>query len=347
MAAAFSLPEKVAFLRDPASYPECADGVTSIETHFAWVFLAGPHAYKMKKPVRHQELDYRALSAREWGCREELRLNRRLAPTIYDSVIPLSSTARGNLQLGPAARVEDWLVKMQRLPAANMLDEALRRDTLNDTDAERVAETLVRFFSQASTNPVEPAQYLKALAARIAENKASLRSYGARIDLALVECVCSAQLRFLASAEASLGQRGARVVEGHGDLRAEHVYLGPPVAVIDCLEFSRELRLLDPAEEIAQLALEVEAQNAPFSQAILERFCALSPQPPEPCILDFYMSHRAITRAKLAAWHLDDPQFTNPKPWLERAHRLLAEGLRHAVAALETLECPQLRRASM
>ena len=86
-------------------------------------------------------------------------------------------------------------------------------------------------------------------------------------------------MKFLAGAAASVGRRGARVVEGHGDLRAEHVYLGPPVAVIDCLEFSRELRLLDPAEEIALLALEVEAVQAPFAQAILERFRTLSREP--------------------------------------------------------------------
>lgn len=54
-----------------------------------------------------------------------------------------------------------------------------------------------------------------------------------------------------------LPARGRRIAEGHGDLRAEHVCLAAPISVIDCLEFDRNLRLLDPAREMALLALEI------------------------------------------------------------------------------------------
>ena len=81
----------------------------------------------------------------------------------------------------------------------------------------------------------------------------------------------------------ALSERGARIVEGHGDLRAEHVYLGPPVAVIDCLEFDRELRLLDPAEEIALLTLEIEQLGrSDLAESLLKRFRSLSAHPAEP-----------------------------------------------------------------
>ena len=69
-----TLREKVAFLERPSAFRSRARSVRAIETHFAWVFLAGADAYKLKKPVRHKQLDYRSLAARQRGCLEELRL---------------------------------------------------------------------------------------------------------------------------------------------------------------------------------------------------------------------------------------------------------------------------------
>ena len=64
---------------------------------------------------------------------------------------------------------------------------------------------------------------------------------------------------------AELDSRAARgcVVEAHGDLRPEHVCLLPEPQIIDCLEFSRDFRILDPADELAFLALECERLGDP------------------------------------------------------------------------------------
>lgn len=64
MSTEVSLDTKVAFLRDPASYRPSLKGVQSIETHMAWVFLAGAAAYKLKKPVKFEFLDFSTLSLR-------------------------------------------------------------------------------------------------------------------------------------------------------------------------------------------------------------------------------------------------------------------------------------------
>jgi len=117
---------KLAFLRRADSYPEMAGGtVEVIETHFAWIFLTASHAYKMKKPERHV-WDYSSLDIRERGCRTELRLNRRLAPSVYLDVVPLSCDSQGRLVLGAGERVLDWLIRMRRLPAARALDASFR-----------------------------------------------------------------------------------------------------------------------------------------------------------------------------------------------------------------------------
>jgi aminoglycoside phosphotransferase family enzyme len=332
-----TLGEKVAFLRDPRSYADGTAAVESSETHFAWVFLTARHAYKLKKPVHHEQLDYVTLAARERGCRDEVRLNRRLAPAIYEGVVPLSQE-RGQLVLGAGERVCDWLVKMQRLPSARMLDHALRLDAIHEDDLEHIAFTLARFFDQAGASAMEGLQYLAKIRAQISANREAIRAQGTRLPQNLIAEVERRQLEFLSAARAEVAARGQPVVEGHGDLRAEHVYLGPPVAVIDCLEFDRELRLLDPAEEIALLMLEIEQLGrADLAEGLSRHFRSLSAHSAPAGVCDFYMSHRAATRAKLAAWHLSDAAFADPRPWIARTESLLAAAAAHAEQALQSV----------
>lgn len=340
-----NLQEKVAFLSDRRNYADCPRRVQTVETHFAWVFLTAGHAYKLKKPVQQADMDYRTLAAREHGCREEVRLNRRLAPTVYRSVVPLS-TRGGTLVLGKGGHVVDWLIKMRRLSASGMLDRALAEGTVGEAELDRLVATLVRFFKRSEPNPISGARYIARLMRQVAANQCAFQRYGARLPQRRAAELAGAQLELIERAGAELGARGERVVEGHGDLRAEHVHLGPPVCVIDCLEFDRELRLLDPAEEIAMLALEVERLGyAPVASELARRFRLESDDLVSAVVLEFYKSNRAATRAKVAAWHLDDPQVADPRPWMIRTRSLLADALSHARAALRELEPAKLRRA--
>jgi aminoglycoside phosphotransferase family enzyme len=228
-----------------------------------------------------------------------------------------------------------------------MLDHALRLGAVSDDDLGRVAFALARFFEQASPNAIESSRYVAKLDAQITNNRDALRSYGARLPQHLVAQVASFQLEFLSIADDVLSARGAHVVDGHGDLRAEHVYLGPPVAVIDCLEFDRQLRMLDPAEEIAMLALEIEQLGSvALAESLLKRLRALSAHPAAPAVCDFYASHRAATRAKLAAWHLDDPQYPDPRPWIARTESLLATAADRAERALSALNYREVANAA-
>lgn len=260
---------KLRFLRDPRHYPRGSGPVSVIETHFAWIFLTARHAYKLKKPMRQWPLDYRALRRRERGCRLELALNRRLAPTVYLDIVPLRQLADGSLRLGGGARAGgrtvDWLVRMRRLPAARMLDRAAIGDAVPAGTVRELAALLARFHAAAPPRPMGPATYVARLERRIRVNHRALAARAWGLRAASVSRACAAQHRFVAEARRLLGPRGKRVAEVHGDLRPEHVCLGPPVCVIDCLEFDRNLRTLDPLEEIAFLALECRLLGRPGS----------------------------------------------------------------------------------
>jgi aminoglycoside phosphotransferase family enzyme len=333
----WTLAEKVAFLQSSGAYSGRSARIEAIETHFAWVFLTARHAYKLKKPVRQATMDYRTLAAREYGCREELRLNRRLARAVYLDVIPLTSRG-GTLFLGKGGQVEDWLVKMRRLPSSRMLDRALARRSLNGAELARLIKTLYRFHARVKHAPMAPRVYVRRLRRRIADNQRALARAGALIRQPLVAAITRAQRNFIWRAAERLSARGACVVEGHGDLRAEHVHLGPPPAVIDCVEFSRDLRLLDPAEEIAFLSLEIERLGHRHLAADLLNAARTTRYDfPDQSILDFYMSCLACARAKIAIWHLHDPQFRNARPWIARASSYLRDAQRHIGAALRQL----------
>src|SRR5690606_5142980 len=107
-----SLAEKVEFLRRPDTYPEAPASVQAIETHMAWVFLTDTLVYKMRKPVRLPFLDMSSLERRRRCTEDSLRLNRRLAPTVYLDVVPLVLADDGRLRLGGPGRVVEWLEKM-------------------------------------------------------------------------------------------------------------------------------------------------------------------------------------------------------------------------------------------
>ena len=139
-APAASVAEKVTFLSRPDAYPHRADEVVVRETHMSWVFLAGPRAYKLKKPVRFPYLDFSTLARREAACRAELKLNRRLAGDVYVDVIPLTAV-RHRLSLAGSGAVVDWLVVMRRLDERCMLDHAIAAKCVDERALDRLVRT--------------------------------------------------------------------------------------------------------------------------------------------------------------------------------------------------------------
>lgn len=330
-----ALSRKVSFLSDPRHFPEASASVEPIETHFSWLFLTDHHVYKLKKPQRRVGMDYRSVPARLRGCREELRLNRRLARSVYLEVVPLALSDQGELHLGRGHRTVDWLVKMARLPSRYMLDEALAHRRITHRRLGVLAATLASFYATATHAPLGPAQYVRRIRSQVNRNKRSVAS-AHTATRELVDALAGRQLEFISREHASLGLRGARVVEAHGDLRPEHVCIAHPVCVIDCLEFNRDLRLLDPAEEIAFLALEVERLGHPgIAWDMVERYRRLAGDPICDSLVHFYMSHRAATRAMLAAMHLTDPAVVDRARWVSRTNSYLEDSCRHIQRALQ------------
>jgi aminoglycoside phosphotransferase family enzyme len=339
--AELALATKVAFLSRPDSYGLGPGAVVRRETHMSWVFLAGDRVYKLKKPVRFPYLDFSTIARREAACRAELRLNRRLAPDIYLDVMPLVESSRG-LSIGGAGTPVDWLVMMKRLDERFMLDHMIETQRVRPAQLDQLAATLAHFYRSATPVFLSPATHLADWAQGLAYNRRVLLDPRLRLPAGLVRRVDWAQRRFLQRRGHLIVARlrHRRVVDGHGDLRPEHIWLDDRIRIIDCLEFNDRLRVVDPFDEIAFLSMECERLGAAWAGDYLEsRMKRLLRDGPADELFTFYRCHRATLRARLAIAHLSEVHPRTPEKWrpLAVAYLKLAdESARKLEALLRT-----------
>jgi aminoglycoside phosphotransferase family enzyme len=254
-------------------------------------------------------------------------------------MVPLRRTSEGEFRLAPEGRIVDWLVAMRRLPAARMLDAVVAGKGVTADELRALIRLLADFYGRARRRPMGARGYLELLGARIADNGHELLQPELRLPPCTVRSLVAAQQAFICLHAKSLGARGARLVDGHGDLRAEHVYLGSATeapAVIDCLEFNATLRRLDPMEDLALLLLECMNLGATVvARELLDGMREAMADAASAALMHFYMSQRAATRAKLAAWHLRDPKLRERfAHWHSRAQHSLDSALLFARMAV-------------
>jgi aminoglycoside phosphotransferase family enzyme len=327
----------VAFLGTAKSHArERPESVEALETHMSWVFLTDHFAYKLKKAVRHPLIDLRRLKARHRNCLVEVRLNRRLAPDVYLGTLPLTfAPLSGGLRIDGDGRIVDWLVVMRRLPKMLMLDRALTSGGPERGDLDRIALRLARFYQELAPESVEPDARRRWYQSEIDFSWQKLGREEFALDRVRIEQVAGRLSEFPRVRPELLIERhrARRIVEGHGDLRPEHICLEREPVIIDCLEFSRKLRLVDPADEMAFLALECAMLGQAEVGARLQRSyeTITGDRPPEP-LISWYMGFRAFLRARLLALHSLEPGPRSPEAWLAQTERYLDAALGYTEA---------------
>lgn len=328
------LAAKLRFLQSADAFAPTRQAPECVETHMSWVFLSGDRVVKLKKPVRFAFLDFSTLDRREFFCREELRLNARLAPDVYLGLLALQTSAAGwsladDGQQPADATTVDWLVLMRRLPVRRMLTTLLAEGAVTARDIDALNGVLGAFYRRVPKVHVPPQEYVE----RMRRDHAASRDLLLRPQFGLREAARALDAfdALLSAHAGSLGERagGGHLVDGHGDLRPEHVCLIKPPVVIDCLEFNETLRQVDPFDEIAFLALECEIADAPWigPRLVAGLAHALGEAPP-PCVMTLYTAHRALLRARLSIAHLLDHVVRTPQRWPGQARCYIDHALR-------------------
>jgi aminoglycoside phosphotransferase family enzyme len=328
-----TLEQKIEFLSHSRADAHSVTGVIRRETHMSWVFLAGNRVYKLKKPVRFPYLDFSSLRRRKAACLAELRLNRRLASDVYLDAVPLTVTPAG-LTIGGNGPIADWLIVMQRLDEARMLDHAISEHGVQPWQLDRLIATLVQFYRRAARVFLSPAVHLRDWQQSLLDNQRVLLDARLRLSSGIARRIGGVLRKFLSCRKTALiaRVRERSIVDGHGDLRPEHIWLGDPVRIIDCLEFNPRLRAVDPLDEIAFLSLECDRLGAAWAGQYIKRGIVrgLRDRLSEELFL-FYRCHRAMLRARLAIAHLMEPNPRTPEKWPRLARAYLAIAARDAV----------------
>lgn len=300
------------------------------ETHMSWAFLGRDRVWKLKKPMTTPFLDFSTLAAREAACRAEVRLNRRLAPEVYLGLRSLVVGETGALDLGPddphQPGLTDWVVEMRRLPDAAMLDRAIAAGRVSPAQVDRVADRLAAFYAAAEPVVIAIDQLHARLRDEVAVTRDTLTALDFPLDHGRVPRLLSVQADLTERIGDELAARAqaGRIIEAHGDLRPEHICLTDPPVIIDCLEFNRSLRLLDPHEDLACLAVECRARDAGWiADRIAARVAARIDAEPSPTLAAFYLGHRALIRARLTLAHVLEGERRDPEKWAPLARRYL------------------------
>jgi len=306
-----SQPPALAALLDLAAAAHGPQPPRLIQTHISWIVLAGPCAYKLKKPLALGFLDYSTPVKRLEACYREVRLNRRLCHGIYLGVKPIPDPRR---EPEGSQRVLDFAVHMRRLPEDRMLDVLLRRGQATREMVEAVADKLAAFHAIAGTGPsVDQHGAPEAVSANVQENFTQTEPYiGRTIDQQSWRAIRGATLRFLEVNQRLFERRVAqgRIRDGHGDLHAASVCMTEPIAIFDCIEFNDRFRCGDVAAEVAFLAMDLEHNGRPDLGAVfVDRYVAASADRELRQLLDFYVCYRAYVRGKVESFKLDEGEF--------------------------------------
>jgi aminoglycoside phosphotransferase family enzyme/predicted kinase len=297
-------------LQNQALYDHPVERFEVVETHISWVLLTGPYAYKIKKPVDLGFLDFSTLEKRRFYCREELRLNRRLAPDLYVDVVVITGSARAPI-LGGAGPVIDYAVKMKQFPSEAQLDRVLARGGLTAEHVDALAREIAEFHGRAviageGTPFGEPERIAQPVRENFRQLRERLGDPNDRSRLERLESWTEAEYTALGF-EFGSRKRGGFVRECHGDLHLANIaWIDGRAVAFDCIEFSEGLRWIDVMSEVAFLTMDLDDRGAPhLACRALNTYLEQTGDYAGLRVLRFYRVYRAMVRAKVACIRMD------------------------------------------
>ena len=280
---------------EPRAYPGnlCAE---VRETHTGVVVLIGDKAYKAKKPVVTDFLDFSTPDRRERACVREYTLNSRLSPDSYLGVAHISD---------PDGGPPEPVIVMRRYPDSRRLASLVKDGQPVEDHLVSVAEQLARFHARAACGgSIDACATVDAITARWQENLDELhRHAGTVLRRESIEEVERLARQFISGRSMLFTHRitDGRIVDGHADLLADDIFCmseGP--VLLDCLEFDDQLRYVDGIDDAAFLAMDLEfLGRKDLGDHFLDEYSRLARDTAPRSLKDFYIAYRAVVRAKV------------------------------------------------
>lgn len=321
-------------LADPATYGLSSERVDCIDTSISTLFLAGDYAYKLRKPIKLNFLDFSSVQLRQRDCEREIALNRRTAPALYLDVLPVTRDAGGALSLDGKGTPIEWVVRMRRFDRAQMLDAQADRGVLTIATIERLATDIARFH--AALPPEPDWGGAENFARTLALNDAQYRDFADTIfPLTAIDGLNTASRAMLdrVAPIVDARRRAGWVRHCHGDLHLGNICCldGVPTP-FDCIEFSDRIARIDLLYDLGFLLMDLWHRGLNgHANACLNRYLvSLTPSACEAtlaglALLPLFLSCRAGVRAFVMARTSSSQPENTALPETARAYFTLAE----------------------
>ena len=328
--------EIIEFLASPAAHG--AQAVDRIDTHTAIVFLVGTRAYKLKRAVRFDYLDFSTLERRRQFCEDELRLNRRTAPAIYRRVLPVTRERNGALALDGSGVAVEWLLEMHRFPQEALFDRLASAGKLDRALMVPLADAIASFHEAAKRRADHGGKV--GMSWVIEGNASGFAEFG---DTSLDPALCT---RLIDDSRRELERHGSLldlrrefgfVRHCHGDLHLRNIVLldGRPT-LFDGVEFNDEISCIDVLYDLAFLLMDLWRRELPHHvNTVWNRYLMHANNLGATALLPLFLSCRAAVRAKTsatAATLQSDPRRRDELEQAARQYLAMAEDLLHPIA---------------
>jgi aminoglycoside phosphotransferase family enzyme/predicted kinase len=292
-----------------------------IETALARVFLTPDAAFKQKRAIDFDYVDFTTSERRQWALERELAFNRATAPDIYRAVRRITRRLDGGLEFDGTGELVDQVLEMRRFAEEGVL--SARPEALDGEMAEALGRTIARIHAEA------PLRTVSGLAYTVPSNAAVLGELAAQLGRADTDRLIAETEReherqrplLEARARAGFSRRC------HGDLHLGNILVenGRPI-LFDCIEFNDALSDIDVLYDLAFLLMDLDfrGRREPAVRVLSGYLDEAARHFPASgwaglAALPLMLSVRAAVRAHVSA-HADDA---------ELGRRYLAAALAH------------------
>lgn len=285
---------------------DCEEPEEVIETHISWIFTCNEFAYKVKKPVKLDFLDFSTLDKRKFYCEREIELNNRLSEGIYLEVVPVTLLS-GEFTMDAEGRTKDYAVKMKRMDPSKRMDRLLSNEKIGSDELHALADRIATFHREAPVEHFAAQLELKKHFEDYVKIVNEIMGTVGERELKTVKNLCKKAHAYIDANTALFDKRDKEgfLRDCHGDFHTENIFLLDQPVIFDCIEFNESLRKIDLLSEVAFLCMDIEERGYDnYSHIFFDSYNLFFPvatNEEERKLFVFYKAYRASVRAKINA----------------------------------------------
>jgi len=279
-----------------------------VETHISWVILSDNFAFKIKRPVKYSFVDFSTLEKRKHYCCEEIKLNSRLAPEMYISVLPVTDRMLEGGAMDDDDRIIDYMVKMERMDNEKEMDRLLAGKGVKKHEVEKLAEKIAGFHKRVRIikNAFDTIDFQETFNDILSIKDYVRKELGPDYE-SIIQSSTALSDSYLNSRRSYFNDRIIRNFRRncHGDLNASNIFLYNDPVIFDCIDFNKKLRFIDVLNEIAFLCVDLDFYgfddlSEHFYNTYIEAYGEGESELSRELFM-YYKAYRANVRAKVTA----------------------------------------------